>query len=255
MRKKVVAGNWKMNKNLQEGIELAKEVNSKVKAAGTKEVTVIIGTPFIHLSEVNKIVDPTVVAVAAQNCAIEASGAYTGEISAAMVASTGSKYVILGHSERRSYYGETDEILVKKVQRALENNLEIIFCVGEVLAERESGKHFEVVKSQLENGLFNLPADQFAHVIVAYEPVWAIGTGKTATSAQAEEMHAFIRKTIAGKYNQQVADNTSILYGGSCNAKNADELFSQPDVDGGLIGGASLKAEDFSTIIVARAKH
>lgn len=247
MRKKVVAGNWKMNKNLQEGIELAKEVNSKVKAAGTKEVTVIIGTPFIHLSEVNKIVDPTVVAVAAQNCATEASGAYTGEISAAMVASTGSKYVILGHSERRSYYGETDEILVKKVQRALENNLEIIFCVGEVLAERESGKHFEVVKSQLENGLFNLPADQFAHVIVAYEPVWAIGTGKTATSAQAEEMHAFIRKTIAGKYNQQVADNTSILYGGSCNAKNADELFSQPDVDGGLIGGASLKAEDFST--------
>ncbi len=255
MRKKVVAGNWKMNKNLQEGIELAKEVNSKVKAAGTKEVTVIIGTPFIHLSEVNKIVDPTVVAVAAQNCATEASGAYTGEISAAMVASTGSKYVILGHSERRSYYGETDEILVKKVQRALENNLEIIFCVGEVLAERESGKHFEVVKSQLENGLFNLPADQFAHVIVAYEPVWAIGTGKTATSAQAEEMHAFIRKTIAGKYNQQVADNTSILYGGSCNAQNADELFSQPDVDGGLIGGASLKAEDFSTIIVARAKH
>ena len=255
MRKKVVAGNWKMNKNLQEGIELAKEVNSKVKAAGTKEVTVIIGTPFIHLSEVNKIVDPTVVAVAAQNCATEASGAYTGEISAAMVASTGSKYVILGHSERRSYYGETDEILVKKVQRALENNLEIIFCVGEVLAERESGKHFEVVESQLENGLFNLPADQFAHVIVAYEPVWAIGTGKTATSAQAEEMHAFIRKTIAGKYNQQVADNTSILYGGSCNAKNADELFSQPDVDGGLIGGASLKAEDFSTIIVARAKH
>ncbi len=255
MRKKVVAGNWKMNKNLQEGIELAKEVNSKVKAAGTKEVTVIIGTPFIHLSEVNKIVDPTVVAVAAPNCATEASGAYTGEISAAMVASTGSKYVILGHSERRSYYGETDEILVKKVQRALENNLEIIFCVGEVLAERESGKHFEVVKSQLENGLFNLPADQFAHVIVAYEPVWAIGTGKTATSAQAEEMHAFIRKTIAGKYNQQVADNTSILYGGSCNAKNADELFSQPDVDGGLIGGASLKAEDFSTIIVARAKH
>lgn len=255
MRKKVVAGNWKMNKNLQEGIELAKEVNSKVKAAGTKEVTVIIGTPFIHLSEVNKIVDPTVVAVAAQNCATEASGAYTGEISAAMVASTGSKYVILGHSERRSYYGETDEILVKKVQRALENNLEIIFCVGEVLAERESGKHFEVVKSQLENGLFNLPADQFAHVIVAYEPVWAIGTGKTATSAQAEEMHAFIRKTIAGKYNQQVADNTSIIYGGSCNAKNADELFSQPDVDGGLIGGASLKAEDFSTIIVARAKH
>ena len=255
MRKKIVAGNWKMNKTLQEGIELAQEVNNKVKVADAKGVTVIIGTPFIHLAEVNKTVDPAVVSVAAQNCATEASGAYTGEISAAMVASTGSKYVILGHSERRSYYGETDEILVKKVQRALENNLEIIFCVGEVLAEREAEKHFEVVKSQLVNGLFNLSAEQFSHVIVAYEPVWAIGTGKTATSAQAEEMHAFIRKTIAEKYNGQVADNTSILYGGSCNAKNADELFSQPDVDGGLIGGASLKAEDFNTIIVARAKH
>lgn len=255
MRKKIVAGNWKMNKTLQEGIELAQEVNNKVKVVDAKGVTVIIGTPFIHLAEVNKTVDPAVVSVAAQNCATEASGAYTGEISAAMVASTGSKYVILGHSERRSYYGETDEILVKKVQRALENNLEIIFCVGEVLAEREAEKHFEVVKSQLVNGLFNLSAEQFSHVIVAYEPVWAIGTGKTATSAQAEEMHAFIRKTIAEKYNGQVADNTSILYGGSCNAKNADELFSQPDVDGGLIGGASLKAEDFCTIIVARAKH
>lgn len=255
MRKKIVAGNWKMNKTLQEGIELAKEVNDKVKAANAKDVTVVIGTPFIHLAEVNKTVEPTVVTVSAQNCATEASGAYTGEVSAAMVASTGSKYVILGHSERRSYYGETDEILVKKVERALENDLEIIFCVGEVLAEREADKHFEVVKSQLVNGLFHLSAEQFAHIVIAYEPVWAIGTGKTASSAQAEEMHAFIRQTIAEKYNQEVADQTSILYGGSCNPKNADELFSQPDVDGGLIGGASLKADDFLAIINARQNH
>ena len=255
MRKKIVAGNWKMNKTLQEGIELAKEVSSKVSAANAKDVTVVIGTPFIHLSEVSKVVDPAVIAVSAQNCATEVSGAYTGEVSAAMVASTGSKYVILGHSERRSYYGETDEILVKKVERALENKLEVIFCVGEVLAEREAEKHFEVVKSQLVNGLFNLSAEAFAHIVVAYEPVWAIGTGKTATSAQAEEMHAFIRATIAEKYGQEVADNTSILYGGSCNAKNADELFSQPDVDGGLIGGASLKADDFVAIVNARQNH
>ena len=178
MRKKIVAGNWKMNKTLQEGIELAKEVNTKVKALNASEVKVIIGTPFIHLAEVTKTVEPTVVSVAAQNCATEASGAFTGEISAAMVASTGSQYVILGHSERRSYYGETDEILVKKVARALENKLEVIFCVGEVLAERESEKHFDVVKSQLVNGLFNLSAEEFSHIIIAYEPVWAIGTGK-----------------------------------------------------------------------------
>lgn len=255
MRKKIVAGNWKMNKTLQEGIELAKEVSSKVKAANAKNVTVVIGTPFIHLAEANKVVDTTVVSVSAQNCAAEASGAYTGEISAAMVASTGSKYVILGHSERRSYYGETDEILVNKVARCLENNLEIIFCVGEVLAEREAEKHFEVVKSQLVNGLFNLSAEQFAHIVIAYEPVWAIGTGKTASSAQAQEMHAFIRNVITEKYGKQVANDTSILYGGSCNAKNADELFTNPDVDGGLIGGASLKADDFMAIINARQNH
>lgn len=255
MRKKIVAGNWKMNKTLQEGIELAQEVNHKVKNLNARNVQVIIGTPFIHLTEVTKVVDPTVIAVSAQNCATEASGAYTGEVSAAMVASTGCKYVILGHSERRSYYGETDEILVKKVARALENKLEVIFCVGEVLAEREADKHFEVVKSQLTQGLFNLSAEEFVHIVIAYEPVWAIGTGKTATSAQAQEMHAFIRKVVAEKYGKEVAENTSILYGGSCNAKNADELFANPDVDGGLIGGASLKAEDFSIIVEARSKH
>lgn len=250
MRKKIVAGNWKMNKTLQEGMELVQEVNQRVKALAPKQVTVVVGTPFIHLAEVNKIADA--VSISAQNCASEASGAYTGEVSAAMVASTGCRYVILGHSERRSYYGETDEILVKKVERALENRLEIIFCVGEVLAEREAEKHFEVVKGQLSKGLFHLSAEQFAHVVIAYEPVWAIGTGKTATSAQAEEMHAFIRRTVAAQYGESVADDTTILYGGSCNAKNADELFSQPDVDGGLIGGASLKADDFLAIVNAR---
>ncbi len=255
MRKKIVAGNWKMNKTLPEGIQLAEEVNEKVKALQVPEVKVILGTPFIHLAEVSKIVDPAIISISAQNCATEASGAYTGEISAAMVASTGSTHVILGHSERRSYYGETDAILVKKVTQALANQLEIIFCIGEVLAEREAGKHFEVVKSQLENGLFQLSPEEFSHIILAYEPVWAIGTGKTATSAQAQEMHAFIRKVLTEKYGKEIAENTSILYGGSCNAKNADELFSNPDVDGGLIGGASLKAEDFSLIIAARAKH
>lgn len=253
MRKKIVAGNWKMNKSLQEGIELAKEVNNRVKTLAPSQTLIILGTPFIHLSEVNKIADS--VAISAQNCATEVSGAYTGEVSAAMIASTGCQYVILGHSERRSYYGETDEILQKKVMRALENNLDIIFCVGEVLADREAGKHFDIVKSQLENGLFNLSAEQFTHIIIAYEPVWAIGTGKTATSAQAEEMHQFIRATIASRYGEKTADDTSILYGGSCNAKNADELFSQPNVDGGLIGGASLKADDFLAIINARQKH
>lgn len=255
MRKKIVAGNWKMNKTLPEGIQLAEEVNEKVKALQVPEVKVILGTPFIHLAEVSKIVDPAIISISAQNCATEASGAYTGEISAAMVASTGSTHVILGHSERRSYYGETDAILVKKVAQALANQLEIIFCIGEVLAEREAGKHFEVVKSQLESGLFQLSPEEFSHIILAYEPVWAIGTGKTATSAQAQEMHAFIRKVLTEKYGKEIAENTSILYGGSCNAKNADELFSNPDVDGGLIGGASLKAEDFSLIIAARAKH
>ena len=239
-----------MNKTLQEGIELAKEVNSKVKAANAKDVKVIIGTPFIHLAEVSKLVDPAVVAVSAQNCATEVSGAYTGEVSAAMVASTGSQYVILGHSERRSYYGETDEILVKKVQRALENNLDVIFCVGEVLAEREAGKHFEVVKSQLVNGLFNLSADQFTHIVVAYEPVWAIGTGKSATPAQAQAVHKFIRDHIA-KADAKIAEQVIIQYGGSVNAGNAAELFTQPDIDGALVGGASLKADAFAVIVKA----
>jgi triosephosphate isomerase len=251
MRKKIVAGNWKMNNNLQEGIELAKELNNLVANTDVKDVKIVIGTPFIHLVEANKIVDGDKIAVAAQNCADEKSGAYTGETSAAMIQSTGSKYVILGHSERRAYYGETNEILVKKVNLALENKLSPIFCIGEVLEEREAEKHFDVVKSQVAEGLFHLSAEEFANVVLAYEPVWAIGTGVTASSEQAQEMHAFIRSIVAEKYGQEVADNTSILYGGSCKPSNAPELFANADVDGGLIGGASLKAEDFMEIITA----
>lgn len=248
MRKNIVAGNWKMNKNLQEGVALAKEVEAAVVAA-KKDVTVIVGTPFIHLTEVSKVISN--VKLAAQNCADKVSGAYTGEISAEMVASTGAQYVILGHSERRSYYGETDAILSEKVKLALANNLEVIFCIGEVLEEREAGKHFEVVKSQLVNGIFNLTAEEFGKIVIAYEPVWAIGTGKTASSAQAQEIHKFIRETLAAQYGQAVADNTSILYGGSCNPTNAAELFANPDVDGGLIGGAALKVEQFIAIVTA----
>ena len=250
MRKNIVAGNWKMNKTLNEGIELAKELNS-ILSENKPNCDVVIGTPFIHLTEVTKIVDKSIIGVSAQNCADKASGAYTGEVSAAMVKSTGADYVILGHSERRAYYGETDETLKDKVNLALENELTPIFCIGEVLEEREAEKHFDVVKSQIEKGLFHLTTDEFSKIVLAYEPVWAIGTGKTATPGQAQEMHAFIRNTLAEKYGAEVADNTSILYGGSCKPSNAKELFSNPDVDGGLIGGASLKAEDFHGIIIA----
>jgi len=250
MRQKIVAGNWKMNNTLAEGIELAKAVNAILEKNAPK-CKVVLGTPFIHITEAVKTVNKNLVGIAAQNCANKASGAYTGEISAAMIKSTGAEYVILGHSERRSYYGETDAILKEKTDLALANGLTPIFCIGEVLEERESGKHFEVVKSQIENALFHLSAEEFGKIVLAYEPVWAIGTGKTASSEQAQEIHAFIRQTLAAKYGQAVADNTSILYGGSCKASNAKELFAQPDVDGGLIGGASLKAEDFYGIIEA----
>lgn len=250
MRKNIVAGNWKMNKTLQEGVKLASDVKGLVEAAGQIKCDVILAPPFIHLTEVVKSAGNQIF-VSAQNCASETSGAYTGEVSAAMVKSTGCQYVILGHSERRSYYGETNAILAKKVKQALANGLKIIFCVGEVLAEREAQKHFEVVKKQLSEGLFDLTAEEFSNVVVAYEPVWAIGTGKTATSAQAQEIHAFIRQTLAAQYGEKVADDTTILYGGSCNDGNAKELFSCPDVDGGLIGGAALVAEKFIKIITA----
>lgn len=249
MRTKMVAGNWKMNKTLQEGVALATEL---AQAVVNPDCTVVIGTPFIHLATVAEIIKNTPIRLAAENCADKASGAYTGEVSAAMVASTGAQYCILGHSERRAYYHETYEILRDKVLLALENGLKPIFCIGEVQQERETGKQNEVVKAQLEGSVFNLTAEQWKNVTLAYEPVWAIGTGLTATPEQAQQMHAYIRSLIAQKYGQQVADDTTILYGGSCNAKNAAELFSNPDVDGGLIGGASLKAADFCAIIEAR---
>lgn len=239
-----------MNMNLQEGLELAKELNEALKDK-TVNCDVIIGTPFIHLAKVAEAVDASKIGVAAQNCADKESGAYTGEVSAEMVASTGAQYVILGHSERRAYYGETAETLKEKVKLALANKLTPIFCIGEVLEERESEKHFDVVKSQIEDSLFDLSTEEFGKIVLAYEPVWAIGTGKTATADQAQEMHAFIRGTLADKYGKEVADSTSILYGGSANAGNAKELFSNPDVDGGLIGGASLGVDKFMPIIEA----
>ena len=234
MRKNIVAGNWKMNKNLQEGIALAKELNEAL-AADKPNCDVVICTPFIHLASVTPIVDKAVIGVGAENCADKVSGAYTGEVSAEMVASTGAEYV---------------EILEEKVKLALANNLKPIFCIGEVLEEREANKQNEVVAAQLAS-VFSLSAEDFSKIILAYEPVWAIGTGKTATAEQAQEIHAFIRSLIAEKYGKEVADNTSILYGGSCKPSNAKELFANPDVDGGLIGGAALKVADFKGIIDA----
>lgn len=250
MRKHIVAGNWKMNLNLQEGVELAKELNETLKKE-KPNCDVIICTPFIHLATVAPMLDREVITLGAENCADKAKGAYTGEVSAEMVKSTGASHVILGHSERREYYGETPEILKEKVQLALRNNLEIIFCVGESLEQREAGQQNEVVKAELEGSVFNLSAEEFKHIVIAYEPIWAIGTGKTATAEQAEEIHAFIRSTIEEKYGKDMAAQTSILYGGSCKPSNARELFSKPDIDGGLIGGAALKTADFLGIIDA----
>lgn len=251
MRKKIVAGNWKCNTTLQEGIQLANEVNALVAEKGAKDVVVVLGVPFTHLAKVAETVDNSRIGVAAQNCAAEAKGAFTGEVSAAMVKSVGAGYVILGHSERREYYGETSRTLNKKLSLALETGLTPIYCCGEALEIRKAGTQNEFVKQQLEETIFMLSPEDFKKLVIAYEPIWAIGTGMTATSGQAQEMHAFLRSAIAGKFGEEVAENSSILYGGSCNAKNAAELFANTDVDGGLIGGASLKAEDFIQIINA----
>jgi triosephosphate isomerase len=248
MRKKIVAGNWKMNNTLQEGLSLAKDLQ-QVLTGKKVNCDVVICTPFIHLAAIAG--ELTTVGLGAQNCADKVSGAYTGEVSASMVASTGAKYVILGHSERRAYYGETNATLKEKVELALANHLTPIFCIGEVLAEREAGKQNEIVEKQIHEALFHLSADDFRKIVLAYEPVWAIGTGVTATSDQAQEMHAFIRKTLENQYGQHVANEISILYGGSCNAGNAKELFTNPDVDGGLIGGASLSVDKFLPIVEA----
>src|SRR5690554_5920787 len=249
MRKKIVAGNWKCNTTHQEGIELAKAVDQVVAEKGDEDVGVVLGVPCTHLTYVIESVDTSRIGVSAQNCAAEAGEAYTGEVSAAMVKSTGATYVILGHSERREYYGETSEILNKKLALALENGLTPIYCCGEPLEVRENNVQNEYVKKQLEETIFMLPESDFRKLVIAYEPIWAIGTGKTATSDQAQEIHSYIRSIIAEKFGNEVAEETSILYGGSAKPSNAKELFANKDVDGGLIGGASLKAEDFIGII------
>ena len=252
MRKNIVAGNWKMNTDLQEGLALAKEINTLVaKGLNDPKTGVVVAPPFTHLSAINEVIDTDKICLASQNCATEEKGAFTGEVSVKMLKSVGVKAVILGHSERRSYYRENNETLLKKVNVVLANELKPIFCCGEVLEEREANIHFKVVKEQIENVLFTLSSDAFKKVIIAYEPVWAIGTGKTATSEQAQEIHAFIRTLVSEKYGTEIANDTTILYGGSCKASNAKELFGKPDVDGGLIGGASLVAEEFLGIVNA----
>lgn len=250
MRKKIVAGNWKMNLDYNEGLSLFSEIVNMVKDEVTGEQQAVVCSPFIHLYSLAQLAKGAdKVAVGAQNINDHEAGAYTGETSAKMVKSTGAAYVILGHSERRQYFGEDNKLLAVKTDVALKNGLKPIFCIGETLDEREAGQHFDVIKTQLKEGIFHLSTEEFGQVVLAYEPVWAIGTGKTATAEQAQEIHAFIREQIANNYTQEVADNTTILYGGSANPKNAPELFSQPDIDGGLIGGASLKSRDFLDIV------
>lgn len=251
MRKKIVAGNWKCNTTVQEGIELAKAVDSIVAEKGADDVVVVLGTPFTHLVKVAETVNTDRINVASQNCAAEAKGAYTGEVSVSMVKSTGASHVILGHSERREYYGETSETLNKKVALTLEAGLTPIYCCGEALEIREAGTHNDYVINQLKETVFQLSADDFKKIVIAYEPIWAIGTGVTASSDQAQDMHANLRAAIAENFNAEIAEGTSILYGGSCNPKNAKELLANKDVDGGLIGGASMKAADFIEIINA----
>lgn len=247
MRKKIVAGNWKMNTSVAEGIELARNL---VEGLGEvpSDVKLIIAPPFTHLVPVASVLEDSGISLAAQNCADESKGAYTGEVSASMISGTGCKYVILGHSERRQYYGETPEKLVRKIRLALSEGLCPIFCVGENLEERNAGKHFEVVGSQIAEVLGEFTSEEASSIIIAYEPVWAIGTGVTATAAQAQEIHSFIRGVLAGQFDESFAADMPILYGGSCKPANASELFACPDIDGGLIGGAALKASDFLAI-------
>ena len=255
-RKKIVAGNWKMNTTLSEGIKLFSEIKKLLTQSSANDVVIIVAPPHTHLQKIVELTShPSVppkggnICVAAQNCSHEPKGAYTGEISAEMIGSVNAEYVIIGHSERRAYFKENDSILSKKIDIALANDLLPIYCCGETVAERNANNHFETVREQIKKGLFHLSANDFSKIIVAYEPVWAIGTGATATPEQAQEMHVHIRSVIEDKYGNNSAENTSIIYGGSCNPANAGDLFANPDVDGGLIGGASLNAEDFVEII------
>jgi triosephosphate isomerase (TIM) len=247
MRKQIVAGNWKMNTTLEEGIELALKVK-ELSGTTPTNVDLIVGAPFTHLYTIASNLKNSKVKVSSQNCAAWEKGAYTGEVSANMIASVGANYIIIGHSERREYFAEDSQTLLKKVKLTLANGLLPIFCCGEVLDQRDANKHFQVVETQIEEVLFSLDLTEMEKVIIAYEPVWAIGTGRTASPEQAQEMHAHIRNVLAKKFGDKIAQSTSILYGGSCKPDNAVEIFAKPDVDGGLIGGASLKAEDFIAI-------
>ncbi len=250
MRKKIVAGNWKMNLDYTAGLSLFSEIMTMVNDEILGDQEVVVCPPFIHLHSLTQLAGQTSrTRIGAQNCHQAASGAFTGEVSAAMIKSTGAQFVIIGHSERRQYFGETDALLNSKVLTALDHHLTPIFCIGETLEERQAEQQFDVINTQLEEGLFSLSAELFGKVVLAYEPVWAIGTGLTASPEQAQEVHAFIRAKLTDKYGEAIAENTSILYGGSCNPKNAPDLFAQPDIDGGLIGGASLKSRDFTDIV------
>ena len=251
MRKNLVAGNWKMNLTYQDGLALVSEITNMVadEAPGSG-VEVVICPPFPFLHSIGKLLTSGgTIHLGAQNCHHQDSGAYTGEVSAKMLQSVGVEYVILGHSERRQYFHEDDALLSQKLKAALAAGLKPIFCVGETLETREADETFSYLEKQLQDGLFHLSNEEFDQVTIAYEPIWAIGTGKTATSAQAQEVHAFIREQVARAYDAEAAQNTTILYSGSANAQNARELFSQPDVDGGLIGGAALKSRDFTEIV------
>ena len=248
MRKKIVAGNWKMNCDISETYELLDALSEYELA---EDVQVMVAPPFTSLQAANQALIDTDILVVAQNMHQAESGAYTGEISAAMLKSAGVDTVIIGHSERRAYFGESNGLLAEKVNAALKANMQIIFCFGEELDDRQRGEHFDRVSSQLSQGLFHLEEAAWEDIILAYEPVWAIGTGETASPEQVQEMHKFIRRTISERFSTKVADSISILYGGSVKPENAGEIFGKPDVDGGLIGGASLKAESFAAIINA----
>lgn len=248
MRRNIVAGNWKMNLSFELADDLVNDIAEKLDSVELN-ADVVICPPFPYLELTSDLAQESNFFAGAQNVASFDNGAYTGEVSSKMLASMNVDYCIVGHSERRKYFNETNQEIATKITKLLKDDIKPIFCLGEVLEEREAGKHFEVVQKQLEESLFNLTSQEILNVVIAYEPVWAIGTGKTATSLQAQEMHAFIRSLLDKKYGNEVAEEISILYGGSCNAKNAKELFANKDVDGGLIGGASLKAEDFLAII------
>ncbi len=249
MRRRILAGNWKMNGDREEAMSLATEISGMVKDEYLGDSKIVLFPPFVHIHSIARLLEHSRISIGGQNCAAADSGAFTGEVSAKMLASCGAQYVIIGHSERRSYFNESSSDLTAKIMQALKAGLQVIYCVGETLEQREQTEHFNLVASQLRECLFHLSKDQWGHVVVAYEPVWAIGTGLTASPAQAQEMHAFIRQTIADHMGHELASEVSILYGGSCNESNATELFVLKDVDGGLIGGASLKSRSFVNIL------